>query len=122
MTNTFRGDYLIIAGMYRKQDQTGGNNQIPQEEYVLNSYYCGAGIGRDKNNNENQQNDGTDDGTGVKADNTLFTIVFNADKFPGIRENNNANNNMNNGENELGFSLDYRISTSCTELALSNSN
>ena len=115
---TFKGDYLIIAGMYRKQDQNGGN-QIPQEEYVLNSYYCGAGIGRDKNNNENQQRDGTDDGTGVKADNTLFTIVFNADKFPGIREN---NNNMNNGENELGFSLDYRVSTSCTELALSNSN
>ena len=108
-------DYLIIAGMYRKKDANNNNNQ---ELYVLSSYYCGAGIGRDSNDN-NAMTDGTDDGTGVKADNVLFTIVFNSDKFPGNRPDTN-NNQQNNAENELGFSLDYRVSTSCADVTLSD--
>ena len=110
-------DYLIIAGMYRKKDANQGTNNNP-ELYVLSSYYCGAGIGRDSNDNTNTP-DGTDDGTGVKADNVLFTIVFNSDKFPGNRPDTN-NNNQNNAENELGFSLDYRVSTSCADVTLSD--
>ena len=112
-------DYLIIAGMYRKK-VTNPQNTNP-EQYVLSSYYCGAGIGRDSNDNQNTMTDGTDDGTGVKADNVLFTIVFNSDKFPGNRPDTN-NNNQNNAENELGFSLDYRVSTSCADVTLSNAN
>ena len=104
--------------MYRKKDTTQGTNN--PELYVLSSYYCGAGIGRDSNNqNQNTMTDGTDDGTGVKADNVLFTIVFNSDKFPGNRPDTN-NNQQNNAENELGFSLDYRVSTSCADVTLSN--
>ena len=104
--------------MYRRKDTNQGTNN--PELYVLSSYYCGAGIGRDSNgNNQNAMTDGTDDGTGVKADNVLFTIVFNSDKFPGNRPDTN-NNQQNNAENELGFSLDYRVSTSCADVTLSD--
>ena len=109
-------DYLIIAGMYRKKDANQGTNNNP-ELYVLSSYYCGAGIGRDSNDNTNNV-DGTDEGTGVIADNVLFTIVFNSDKFPGNRPDTNNLQNNNNAENELGFSLDYRVSTSCADVTL----
>ena len=110
-------DYLIIAGMYRKKDVNNNNNL---ELYVLSSYYCGAGLGRDSNDGNNNNNgDGTDEGTGVIADNVLFTIVFNSDKFPGNRPDTN-NNQQNNAENELGFSLDYRVSTSCADLTLAS--
>ena len=105
--------------MYRRKDANQGTNNNP-ELYVLSSYYCGAGIGRDSNDNTNTP-DGTDDGTGVKADNVLFTIVFNSDKFPGNRPDTNTNQN-NNAENELGFSLDYRVSTSCADVTLSQAN
>ena len=104
--------------MYRRKDTNQGTNN--PELYVLSSYYCGAGIGRDSNDN-NAMTDGTDDGTGVKADNVLFTIVFNSDKFPGNRPDTNTQNN-NNAENELGFSLDYRVSTSCADVTLSQAN
>ena len=64
-----------------------------------------------------------DDGTGIKIDNTIFSVVFNADKNPGPRQDaQNINNLISEAQNELGFSLDYRITTSCNELTLSDSN
>ena len=51
--NTF-GDYLFVAGMYRKVSGNQGQNANP-EEYVLESYYCGSGIGRDANPNGQTQ-------------------------------------------------------------------
>ena len=113
-------DYLIIAGMYRKEPDNDN-----QEKYVLSSYYCGAGIGRDLTTGTNgiTMSDGMDDRTGVKADDVLFTIVFNSDKYPGNRDTDTNNNNNNaNGENELGFSLDYRVSTSCADVTLDTAN
>ena len=67
---------------------------------------------------------GTDDGTGVKADNTLFAIIFNADKNPGLRSppTNQGPNQMVMPESELGFSLDYRVSTSCGQLTLADAS
>ena len=102
----------VVANRFQRDFQMEGG---PSNCKALD---CGAGIGRDSNDN-NAMTDGTDDGTGVKADNVLFTIVFNSDKFPGNRPATN-NNQQNNAENELGFSLDYRVSTSCADVTLSN--
>ena len=63
-----------------------------------------------------------DDGTGIKIDNTIFSVVFNADKNPGPRQGTQNANLITEAQNELGFSLDYRITTSCNELTLSDSN
>ena len=114
-------DYLIISGMYRKQPAQVNDNT---EKYVLSSYYCGAGIGRDRDTsgNNNPMSDGMDDRTGVKADNILFTIVFNADEFPGFRPALANNAPTRDAENELGFSLDYRVSTSCADVTLDEAN
>ena len=107
-------DYLFIGASYRKQDAQNANG----ERYILASYFCGSGLGRDQSGtNTNQMVDGTDDGTGIISDGP-FVLTFHADKNPGsIAADSNQNpNNAMSAQNELGFSLDYRISTSCPDL------
>ena len=103
-------DYLLIAAAYRKQD---ANANVNQEVYVLSSYYCGTGVGRDADQ-ANTTPDGTDDGTGIVADGP-FILTFNADNNPGALPDVNQNQQLE-AQNELGFSLDYRLSTSCPDL------
>ena len=57
--NTF-GDYLFIAGMYQKISANQGQNVLPTEMYVLESYYCGSGIGRDAADNGQAQTNNAD--------------------------------------------------------------
>ena len=57
--NTF-GDYLFIAGMYQKISAIQGQNVLPTEMYVLESYYCGSGIGRDAADNGQAQTNNAD--------------------------------------------------------------
>lgn len=115
-TTTF-SDYLLISGAYRKQQANTGNSG---EAYVLSSYYCGTGLGRDNQGQTNPPN-GLDDGTGVIADGP-FIVTFNADKNPGEIQANTNNAIVSEAQNELGFSLDYRVSTSCPDLNFVDSN
>ena len=88
--------------------------------YVLSSYFCGTGIGRDGSTNQANTADGTDDGTGILSDGP-FILTFNADANPGILPDQNQNQNQQpEAQNELGFSLDYRISTSCPDLTFAD--
>jgi hypothetical protein len=117
-------DWLQIGGAYLKQ-QTG-TTTTASEMYVTATYYCGAGIGRDTTGTGNTQNqfNGNDDGTGVLlTTNGPFFITFNADKNPGlVPDPSTINNQQLEAKNELGFSLDYRISTSCSDLSMADSN
>ncbi len=109
-------DYLQVAGAYLKQQASGS-----PDAYVLSSYYCGSGIGRDKATavSQNDAFDGTDEGTGILSDGP-FIVTFHSDKNPGNLEDNA--NAMGEGKNELGFSLDYRVTTSCPDLPFTDSN
>ena len=62
--NTF-GDYLFIAGMYQKIKGNQVPNAIQTEMYVLESYYCGSGLGRDANNDGQAQNNNAADGNKI---------------------------------------------------------
>ena len=118
MSATFN-DYLQISAAYRKQDTTGN---VSPEIYVLSSYYCGTGLGRDGNTNQGNTADGTDDGTGIISDGP-FILTFNADANPGILPDPSQNQNQQSeSQNELGFSLDYRLSTSCPDLTFGDAN
>ena len=76
-------------------------------------YFCGTGIGNDQASAISSIVDGEDEGSGVLSDGP-FILTFNADKNPGMV----AVNMM--GQNELGFSLEYRISSSCPDLDYTN--
>ena len=120
MPATFN-DYLQISAAYRKQEAANNPNQ---EIYVLSSYYCGAGVGRDAERQATQdQFDGDDEGTGIISDGP-FILTFNADANPGVLPDAGNQNQQQQSEalNELGFSLDYRLSTSCPDLTFGDSN
>jgi len=114
-------DWLLINGAYRNPILL--NNNIPSNKYVMGSYFCGAGVGRDdraQGNNANTQ-DGLDDGTGIiQHVNGPFVIIFHSDGNPGaIRLDNNQQTGANvnqNARNELGFALDYKITSNCARL------
>ena len=38
-------DYLLIMGAYKNPVLV--NNNLPSSKYVMGSYFCGAGVGRD---------------------------------------------------------------------------
>ena len=84
-------------------------------------YYCGTGIGGDQEAENANTDDGTDDGTGVISDGP-FILTFHADEIPGFVPDptTNPNTPTSMAQNELGFSLDYRISTSCPDLNFGN--
>ena len=113
-------DWLLIPGAsYRLPVATGGTN-TNNNLYVLGDYFCGSGIGRDfdgTTNNNNNQPDGTDEGTGVILQtNGPFMMVFNTDNVAGaIQPVTNQQNQQQQAKNELGFSLDYDIKSNCNQ-------
>ena len=58
----------------------------------------------------------------TKQVNGPFVVIFHSDATPGavrIDNINNAGNNVNqNARNELGFSLDYKVTSNCSPLEL----
>ncbi len=107
-------DYLQVTGAFLRFP----TNAQDSDEYLLGSYFCGLGLGRD--DDDGNELTGSDDGTGVLVTTSgPFVVVFNADNNPGILRDDLANPGENpNARNELGFSLDYRVSTSCPDLPL----
>ena len=108
---------MQISASYRKQD--AANNANNQEIYVLSSYYCGTGVGRDAVMSNNLEQDGKDEGTGIISDGP-FILTFNADMNPGVVMDATNMQQQSEAMNELGFSLDYRLSTSCPDLTFAN--
>lgn len=112
-------DFIFVAGAYRKSATSNVNNV---EMFVVSSYYCGSGIGRDKTDGTtNAPSDGLDDGSGIVSDGP-FTVTFRSDNFPAIINPDTSNNMMvpSNAQSELGFSYDYRLLTSCPDLTFAN--
>ena len=85
----------------------------PQAENTTNEHLdC---TGRDDVTTGNAL-DGKDDGSGIVVPTTgPFVLVFNADKNPGLLQNANTQSNKE-ARNELGFSLEYKVVTSCSDL------
>ena len=109
----------MIGAFHQNVDAQNSNN----EQYVTANYFCGSGLGRDQTDGTPNNNvaDGTDDGTGIRSDDVPFILRFRSDKNPGnVVTDNNNNNPATSAQNELGFSLDYRISTSCPDLTTVN--
>ena len=132
----------MIGAFHRNIDAQNSNN----EQYVRAAYFCGSGFGRDQTDGMPNNNiaDGTDDGTGIVSDPVQinrtcihgscagqseivsgdfeFILSFRSDENAGnVVTDNNDNNPATNAQNELGFSLDYQILSSCPDLTIVNS-
>ena len=82
-------------------------------------YFCGSGIGRDQNMfTASAISDGKDSGSGIISEGP-FILTFHTDDKLGKKLETTQNQNTV-GQSELGFSLDYRISTSCPDLSFTD--
>ena len=84
-------------------------------------YFCGSGIGRDqKMFTASTISDGKDSGTGILSNGPFILTFHTDDKLAKKLETTQNQNTATVGQRELGFSLDYRISTSCPDLTFTD--
>lgn len=87
--------------------------------FLVLGYFCGSGIGRDQNMfTASAISDGKDSGSGIISEGP-FILTFHTDDKLGKKLETTQNQNTV-GQSELGFSLDYRISTSCPDLTFTD--
>ena len=111
------GDFNDYLQVFAAFGRTRSNLNDP-ETFTFGAVFCGLGLGRDQAVT-NQQNsvDGKDDGSGIVTDGP-FIVTFKADNNPGQLAPATGGGTPSGNKNELGFSVQYEISTSCPDLTL----
>ncbi|XP_040574513.1 uncharacterized protein [Lepeophtheirus salmonis] len=110
--NDVMSDHLEINSFYNDVQ-----NAQTDKKYKIEHIYCGEGVGSTKarGNNNNNNGDEVEASEIISQTKGPFVISFFADEFS---SDGNTNTGTNKNMDELGFSLDYSLFTSCTKIII----